>query len=231
MHVTALQFDIVWESPAENFATVEAMLGESPPPPGGIVVLPELFATGFSMNTAATMLAELPTHEFLTRIAKRYQTSILAGVAMTSDGAPRNMAVLVGPDGDVEFTYAKRNPFPPAGEPEVYAAGTQPGIFECCGKKCCVAICYDLRFDEIYNMAAAADVEMIFVIASFPAVRRDDWIRLLAERARQTRAHVIGCNRIGRDPNEAYAGDSVILDPAGQPLAEAGDRQTAIGAN
>jgi omega-amidase len=231
MNVTVLQFDITWERPEENFATVEAMLADTPPPPGGVVVLPEMFATGFSMNAAATLPAAESILVFLARIAQLYNTSTLAGLAMADNNdIPHNMAVLIGPGGDIEFTYAKRNPFPPAGEPEVYAAGSRPGLFELNGKQCSVGICYDFRFDDIFTEAAAAGVEIFFIIANFPAVRREDWIRLLAERARELQACVVGVNRIGQDPNETYAGDSVILSLDGKPIAAAPNKTIIISA-
>ena len=73
-------------------------------------------------------------------------------------------------------------------------------------------------------------MEIFFIIANFPAVRRDDWIRILAERARELQACVVGVNRIGHDPNEAYSGDSVILGPDGKPLALAADSATILTA-
>ena len=227
MHITTMQFDVQWERPHDNLDTVAMMLNTAPPPRFGLVVLPEMFATGFSMNPAATLPYADEVLKFLSHSAKLYNTSILAGVAMMSDGAPRNMAVLIGPDGDVDFTYAKRNLFTPAGEECTYSAGTRPGVFEFEGKTCCVAICYDLRFDDIFAEAKAAGVEIFFIIANFPAVRREDWNRILVERAIENQAHVIGVNRIGHDPNEAYAGDSVILGPDGAILDSAND-QAAI---
>ena len=232
MHISVLQFDIRWESPSENLATVSMMLNTAPPPRFGLVVLPEMCATGFSMDPAATLPDAGVILKFLTHTAKLYNTSILAGVAMKDhDDAPRNMAVLVNTDGNIEFTYAKRNPFAPTGEEGVYYAGSAPGLFEFEGARCCVAICYDLRFDEIFTEAAAAGTDIFFVLANFPAARRDDWNRLLIERAKETHAYVVGVNRIGHDPNETYSGDSVILGPDGEPLATAGEQQTTITAS
>lgn len=230
----ALQFDIAWENKPANFATVRSLMATAKPEAGSLVALPEMFATGFSMNAAA--IAESSggeTEPFLSALAKEYQVTLIGGVATRgSDGKFRNEALVVSPAGEIFCRYAKMRPFSPGQENEHYTAGEQPVIFQ--WGNCSVApfICYDLRFPEIFRAAAKkAQPELFVVIASFPAKRMNHWIRLLQARAIENQAYVMGVNRVGNDPFYAYNGHSLIIDPQGEILADAGETAGSINAS
>lgn len=233
MKVYALQFDIAWENPATNFAKVRSLLAKATPEPGSLVALPELFATGFSMNTP--VVAEQrggATEQFLAALASEYGITVVGGVAIQGeDGSCRNQAVAFSSPGERICAYSKMRPFTPGREHEHYVAGKQPMVFP--WGNCSVApfVCYDVRFPELFRAAARmAQPELFVVIANFPAKRIVHWVRLLQARAIENQAYVMGVNRTGGDPFYTYNGRSLIIDPQGDIVADAGEHEGIISA-
>ena len=233
MIIFAIQSDITWENTAANFDRVRGLLEKAAPEPGSLVALPEMFATGFSMNTGAT--AEVyggETERFLAATAKQFGIFLLGGAAMKGrDGRVRNKALLFSPKGELAGFYAKMRPFTLGGESEHYTAGEKPAVFQC--GDCAVSpfVCYDLRFPEIFRASAAAhQPELFVVIANWPEKRIVHWIRLLQARAIENQAYVVGVNRVGRDPYYTYVGRSVMVDFNGDILEDAGDAEGFIQA-
>lgn len=231
--VLALQFNIAWENKPVNFATVRRLLRQAAPEKDSLVVLPEMFATGFDMNAAA--IAESAggeTEQFLAATAKEFGVCLVGGAAMRgNDGQARNKALVFSPEGGLLAFYAKMRPFTPGGEHEHYTAGERPIVFR--WGPCSVApfICYDLRFPELFREVAATHrPELFVVIANFPAKRIGHWQALLKARAIENQAYVVGVNRVGNDPLYEYGGHSLIVDPLGEVLADAGEREDFIGA-
>jgi omega-amidase len=233
MNVLALQFDIAWENKAANFARVRQLLAQAAPAKDSLVVLPEMFATGFSMNAEA--IAEPYgglTEQFLANTAREFGICLVAGAAMRGhDGKARNKALVFSPTGELLAFYAKMRLFTPGGEADHYTAGERPVAFR--WGDCTVSpfICYDLRFPEIFRAAVATHrPELLVVIANFPEKRVQHWVRLLQARAIENQAYVVGGNRLGSDPYYAYPGRSLIVDPQGEILADGGDREDCIRA-
>lgn len=232
MNVTAVQFDIFWEDPAANFAAVTDMLEKSPPPVGSLVVLPEMFATGFSMNTALTLRAYDETKKFLAGLTKRFDVSVCGGIVSPSpEGMPANQALVFDPTGLEIASATKLHPFTQAGEDKHYAAGRDINVIEYFACKLAVLICYDLRFPESFREATRRGAEVFLVPANWPGIRRGHWLALLRARAIENQAYVVGVNRIGQDPNCQYSGDSLIIGPRGETLAEAGEKEGLISAD
>lgn len=227
MRVALCQLDCVWEDKAANLARVRALL-DAPPPPGSLLVLPEMFATGFSMNTTAT--AEPPetgeTEQFLRALAAETQCAVLAGVVTQAPGQPpRNQAVAWAPDGRELARYTKQRPFSLAGEGAHYPGGGATVVFEWGGFRIAPFVCYDLRFPELFRAAVQQGADLLTVIASWPARRLTHWLTLLQARAIENQACVIGVNRCGRDSHFSYAGRSVAIDPQGCIRADAGSEE------
>lgn len=231
MNVIALQLDIAWENKSRNFEKVRKLLAQAAPVKNSLVVLPEMFATGFSMNTGA--IAEEyggETEQFLAQIAREHGVCVVAGAAMRGrDGRVRNKALTFSPGGELLAFYAKMFPFTPGGESEHYTAGDHPIAFSLCDCTISTFICYDLRFPEIFREAAVAHrPELFAVIASWPIKRIHHWIRLLQARAIENQAYVVGVNRIGTDPFYTYNGHSLIIDPHGEIITDAGEFEGVI---
>jgi omega-amidase len=233
MQIIGLQLDIVWENRAANHAKVRALLNRAQPQTGALVVLPEMFASGFSMNVADIHDSDAgETQQFLARTAAEYKIFLLGGVVTKdSGGRGRNEAVIYAPDGTELARYCKLHPFSLGGENEHYAAGARLCSFSWAEFSVAPFICYDLRFPEIFRHAAARGANLITVSACWPARRIDHWVTLLKARAIENLAYVIGVNRCGRDPYFDYPGRSVIFDPHGQLLADAGNEEGWITAD
>jgi len=226
MKVIAVQLDIAWENKTANFDKVGRLLTAAAPEKDSLVVLPEMFATGFSMNTAE--MAEAygsGTEQFLAGAAREFGVCLVAGAAMRGrDGHSRNKALVFSPAGELLAFYAKMRPFTLGGEAKHYAAGEKPVVFAWGGWTVAPFVCYDLRFPEVFRVATAAYRPHLFaVIANWPQQRIHHWVRLLQARAIENQAYVVGVNRCGRDPQHVYTGRSMIVDPHGEILADAGD--------
>jgi predicted amidohydrolase len=231
MKVIGVQLDIVWEDKQANFEKVRRLLGQAAPEKASLVVLPEMFATGFTMNTA-TMAEDYggETEQFLAGMAKEFGITLMGGAAMRGrDKRARNKALVFSPQGELVAYYSKMRPFAPGGEAEHYAAGDRHTTFRWGACTVSPFICYDLRFPEIFREAVRGQrPELFTVIASWPEKRIEHWVKLLQARAIENQAYVVGVNRVGNDPYYSYSGRSLIVDPLGTVLADAGGNEGFI---
>jgi len=231
MNALCIQLDIAWSDPKANCRTFADMLASADPTPGDLAVLPEMFSSGFSMETSATCQPPRgETETSLGRIAKQFGIYVLAGLATKHGETCRNEATLLAPDGSVAGRYWKTHLFSPAQEELHYTPGDRAVVIPAGEFQLAPTICYDLRFCELFRRAVAGGANLIAVMANWPAQRADHWSCLLQARAIENQAYVIGVNRCGSDPNHSYAGRSVIIDPQGRVLAEAGAKQCVISA-
>ena len=229
MRIAAIQSDIAWEQPAANFERLRPWLAAAAAAGARLVVLPEMFACGFSMATDRIREPEGgPTARFLMAQARAHGLWICGSLPEVPPGAvkPYNTLVLAGPEGQVH-RYRKIHPFSFAREHEHYAAGSDPVTVDIEGLRCSLFICYDLRFaDEFW--ARANDTDAYLVIANWPERRRHHWTALLQARAIENQAYVVGVNRVGRGNDLDYTGDSRIHDPWGETLAAAAGSETML---
>jgi omega-amidase len=232
MQIIGLQLDSVWENKAANHDKVLALLDRARPSAGALVVLSEMFATGFSMNVAAIHDESRETQDFLSRTASERKIYLMGGVVMRDErtGRGRNEAVVYSPEGGEVARYCKLQPFTLGGESEHYVAGERLCLFECQEFTAAPFICYDLRFPELFRRAAARGANLIVVIASWPVMREDHWVTLLKARAIENQAYVVGVNRCGHDPKFYHSGRSLIYDPQGRATVDAGAEEGWIEA-
>lgn len=224
MQLIGIQLDTVWEDKAASHARVQALLRETNVTSGALIVLSEFFATGFSTDVAkiAEAEGEGESQTFLAQLAKQYKAFVLGGiVAREGSGRGRNQCVVYNPAGEEIARYWKLHPFSFGGETEYYDAGSQLVTFDWSGCTVAPFICYDVRFPEVLRRMAGP-AKLFTVIANWPAPRRAHWITLLRARAIENQAYVIGVNRCGSDPKLTYAGDSLIIDPRGEVIADGG---------
>lgn len=229
MKVYCCQLDIAWEDKEANYGQVHKLLQASRPEPGSLIVLPEMFATGFSMNVAAIAEAETgATESFVAALAREFGCSIVAGV-VTKPGKGANQAVVYGPEG-LLARYTKIHPFSLGGELEHYERGRGIAFFEWQGLKVAPLVCYDLRFPELFRTAVQGGAEMFVVIANWPSKREQHWVTLLQARAIENLAFVVGVNRAGRDPQHVYPGRTMVVNPHGEILVDAGAEAKVVRA-
>ena len=226
MMVAAIQHDITWEDRDANFAHLDGLIGDAVQQRARLVVLTEMFATGFSMDTER--IAEPfdgPSALFLVEQARRRGVWICGSApeVQPGDSKPSNTLILAAPDGAVT-RYRKIHPFSYGGEHEKYAAGTERVTVDVEGVRCSLFVCYDLRFaDEFWTVAR--DTDCYVVVANWPAARREHWRTLLQARAIENQAFVVGANRVGSGGGLDYVGDSAIVLPFGRRL-EASEGQS-----
>jgi predicted amidohydrolase len=233
MHVAAIQLDIRWEDRRASHARVRELLERVDLAEGALLVLPEMFDVGFSMNKKATDPGSPSASEaFCRELAAGRRACVLAGVvARAEHGGLANEAVAFAPSGEQLVRYRKQQPFTPPGEHVCYPAGSGHRIFQWQGVKIAPFICYDLRFPEVFRPAAKGGAELIVVVASWPDRRSEHWVRLLQARAIENQAYVLGVNRTGGDPTPfTYDGRSALFDPHGRCIFEADRREQVLEA-
>jgi len=229
MKVAAIQHDIVWEDPTANRSRLAPRIADAAARGADLVVLAEMFASGFSMRT--DRIAEPwdgPSVQFLVEQATAHGVAVCGSVAErpAEGGLPRNRFVIALADGTVH-RYAKIHPFTYGGESEHYAAGEATCTVTIGDVRCSFFVCYDLRFaDSFWTLADRTDCYV--VTANWPAVRGPHWLPLLRARAIENQAYVVGVNRVGSAPGLDYAGESIVVDPWGENVAAAGDAETVL---
>lgn len=233
MNIFGVQLDIQWENKNLNFARVRELVAQAAPAPGSFIVLPEMFATGFSMNVAdIAERGEGETELFLQSLARDFSVFVIGGlVAPSGDERGCNEAATFAPDGRLLSRYRKIHPFSFGGENRRYMAGEQIAVFEWQQFRVAPFICYDLRFPEVFRAAVKKEANLFVVIANWPAPREAHWLTLLKARAIENQAYVVGVNRCGNDPKLHYSGRSQIIDPRGEILADGGEQECVISAN
>jgi predicted amidohydrolase len=229
MKIGAVQHDIVWEDRSATLTRLAPMVAAAAGGGARLVVLPEMFAVGFSMDTDLVSEPQGgPTTQWLLEQAAAHGIWICGSLPerTTLDARPFNQLVLAGPDGSVQ-RYAKIHPFTYSGEHRHYAPGSERVTVEIDGLRISLFVCYDLRFaDELW--AVAPDTDLYVVPANWPAARRHHWRSLLVARAIENQAYVVGVNRVGAGGRLEYAGDSAVVDPMGEVLASAAAVETVL---
>jgi predicted amidohydrolase len=230
MHIAAVQLDIRWEDRPGNHARVRQLLDRVDLPAGTLVVLPEMFDTGFSINTTATDPGEKSSSEaFCRALSAERNVAVLASfVTRAEAGRFANEAVAFSPAGSELARYRKMQPFTGGTEHLHYAGGSRHVLFEWQGMKIAPFICYDLRFPELFRPAVRDGAELIVVVANWPEKRSEHWVRLLQARAIENLAYALGVNRCGQDPNLNYDGRSCLFDHLGREVFQADGREQVL---
>lgn len=229
LRVGAIQHNIVWEDRDATLRLLAPQIARAAGSGAELLVLTEMFATGFSMSTDKTAEADDgPIVTWMCQQAVDHNIWISGSAAIRSeaDARPVNRHYLVGPDG-VQARYDKIHPFSYAGEHERFAAGAQPVIATVNGVRLGLTTCYDLRFANLY-WQLAGEVDAYLVIANWPASRSEHWRALLVARAIENQAYVVGVNRVGRGGKLEYDGSSQIIDPMGRVIASAFHDETLL---
>ena len=210
MKIALIQAPLVWENPKANRDYFEEKI-KSVSDEIDLVILPEMFSTGFTMNPSEvfeTMDGE--TISLLKNLAKAKNLAITGSLIIKENDKFYNRLVFVFPSGEIK-KYDKRHLFSLAGEEKIYTAGNDKLIVEYLGWKICPLICYDLRFPVFARNVE--DYDLLIYVANWPKVRINAWDILLKARAVENMAYTIGVNRIGKDGNDyPHNGHSQVVD-------------------
>jgi predicted amidohydrolase len=233
LRLSILQTHLEWENSVANRDRIEQLL-EAVPIGTRVVVLPEMFSTGFSMNPAA--FAETPegeTVQWMTRIAREKKIILTGSFMAKEEDKFYNRLLWVLPDGKMG-QYDKRHLFAFAGEDQHYTAGNKRLIASVNGWRINLQICYDLRFPVWSRQQSTygedgefkPEYDLLVYVANWPARRSEAWKTLLRARAIENQCYVVGVNRIGKDGNGIdHSGDSMIIGPLGDVLYSCGERE------
>lgn len=211
-----VQADLHWEDPGANRHLLAELMGDLR---GGVIVLPEMFSTGFSM--ASSRLAESmdgPTVNWMQDMAGKHAATLSGSLIIEDDGRYYNRFLWVEPSGNIAY-YDKRHLFRMADEHDHYSPGARRVLVSHDKTVLLPQVCYDLRFPAWSRNRN--DYHALLYVANWPAARRDQWLALLRARAIENLSYVVAVNRVGRDGNGiGYAGDSCVLDFRGELLLD-----------
>ncbi len=233
MRAHLFQYDIAWEDPERNHSLVESLVADADVRPGDFLLLPEMFDTGFSLNIERTFDRDGSSRGFLARLAQSTGCWVQASLTIVGDDERgRNRALVFAPAGSQVAQYDKIHPFTFGREGERFTGGHDVTTFrwgdEDRGLIVCPAICYDLRFPELFREGLSQGAEVIAIGANWPSARHEHWRLLLRARAIENQSYVLAVNRCGSDPHLSYLGGSAAIDPMGETIAEAGDESCVL---
>ncbi len=220
MNICGIQYAPVWHDARASRQALDHWLERAASFRPDVVVLPEMFTTGFTMEPAAVAEPmDGPTMTWMRQWAQRLDAALVGSLVIRENGCFYNRMVWMNPD-STYFTYDKRHLFVLTQEPQLYCAGQQSVTVAFRNWRFRLAVCFDLRF-PVWLFNWDYDYDVLIVVASWPQRRRYAWQQLLRARAIENQAYVVGINRVGDDPAEQYSGDSAIIDFRGEPIQRA----------
>ncbi|MEA3447179.1 MAG: amidohydrolase [Bacteroidota bacterium] len=225
LNIALYQADLAWEQPKTNVDKLwshEKKLHDI-----DLLVCPEMFTTGFSMNVEKIGKPH-KSEDFhaIADLAKKTQTSIVFSMIVCEAGMCYNRLYFIFPDGS-EAHYDKKHLFRMGDEHHHYSAGHKQLLVDVKGWRIMPLVCYDLRF-PVWSRNTM-NYDLLIYVANWPAPRADVWKSLLIARALENQAYVVGVNRIGKDGrNLSYQGDSLLFDAKGNVLLDAGDEEKLV---
>lgn len=219
--VAAIQFDIAWEQPEINLNRLDEILSQLTEV--DLIILPEMFTTGFTMNPwehAEEFHPEMTTLEWMKKTASIHQAAVMGSISIKENGHFRNSLFVAFPDRTF-IRYDKSKLFSMGEENKHYISGDTTIQFDWKGWKIKPLICYELRFPELARNHKEEKYDLLIYVANWPEVRRHPWRTLLQARAIENQSYVVGVNRVGADNTGlSHSGDSLIIDPKGSILKD-----------
>ncbi len=234
--LTLVQMDCTLGEPAANFARAEALVAEAARRGSNLVVLPELWSTAYDLENAANHADPLADHAgepgwfgVLADWAQRHQIWLTGSILERQiDGRFANCMAMYAPDGSLAGVYRKIHLFRLMEEEVYLAAGESPTLLDLPWGKTGLAICYDLRFPELFRGYALQGARLMLIPAEWPHPRREHWRTLLRARAIENQCFVAACNRVGSSKGSTFFGASAVIDPWGETLIEGGESEMLL---
>ncbi len=224
MKIALLQFDCVEERNDENRGKVAAAVAEAEAAGAEILALPELWCSGYDLAAATRRGGWERDFPELAELSRRHGIAILGGSLLEAQGERYSNCAVAFEAGTERGRYRKQHLFKPLLEHRYLVAGNErPRIFSLRGLRCAMTICYDLRFPEVFRPLAVAGVELIHVPAQWPRQRIHHWRALLVARAIESQCWIVGVNRRGWYADREFPGHSLVVDPRGEIVLDAGE--------
>jgi len=237
---SCIQMDVSFGEPDDNYRRAKEWIerasagaDSSTAADLAVLLLPELWTTGYDLSRLAAIADRNGdrTRAFLAGLAAACGSAIVGGsYARLADDGIYNSMPFFDSSGRLLGGYDKLHLFGLMKEPEHLLPGSGMGLFRLAGILCAGVVCYDIRFPEWIRAHALAGAEVLFAAAEWPASRLEHWRALLLARAIENQCYVVACNRVGSDPDNRFAGHSLIIDPWGRILAEGGSEEQIVSA-
>lgn len=232
MKISVIQMNMLSGETRYNYSHARELLTEAVKTSPDVVILPETWNTGFFPKENLSEYADTngeKAKELLSSISREYKVSIIGGsvTEKRADGI-YNTCFIYNDKGENIDSYSKTHLFSPMGENEFYKAGDKICVFEICGVKAAVIICYDLRFPELSRRLALSGANLLFVPSQWPEERLSQMEILLKGRAVENQMFVISANSCGTFSDTVYGGNSLFIDPLGNVLARAGAKEEIL---
>jgi len=222
--IALAQIDIILGDKAANLARGHELARQAAAQHVDLLIFPELWTTGYDLSRASDLAEPIPagpTARAISAWAQELGLWITGSVLEQSEEGVFNAAAIFGPEGQVLGPYRKIHRFGPMGEDEWLEAGCEPGLFDLPWGKMGVAICYDLRFPELFRGYALAGARLILLPSQWPKSRLHHWRTLVQARAIENQCFVAAVNRVGHDAQNEFGGHSIAVGPWGEILVEA----------
>ena len=225
MKIYGIQFGPIWEKKDQNFLQIKQILERENIEKNSLIVLPESFTTGFSLNSEVTTESEpVLTKSFVRDLALYHRSWVAGGMIEKVNHQSFNRFICYSPKGENVIEYDKIHLITTLGEDKVHTPGKKCKLCDVGPFTMCPTICYDLRFPELYRQGTRMGANLFVVISCWPEVRIQHWTTLLQARAIENQAFVVGLNRTGKEPENIYNGKSVIFGPKGEVIDQLGSK-------
>ncbi|MFH0861957.1 MAG: carbon-nitrogen family hydrolase [Candidatus Altiarchaeota archaeon] len=234
MRVGLAQLDIGWEDQERNYEKAAGLISKAAEDGCEVVCLPELFSTGVTLDSGRFAESrDGGTFKFLRRQAMENRITVVGSYIEENGGhLPLNTSITFDAKGTVLSKYHKTHLFTYGGEDKGYSLGKPSAVAYRLGEfTATTAICYDLRFPGLFQAGLDKGADLLIVQANWPNPRKSHWDTLLKARAIECQAYVAGVNQAGKSPNNTFFGASKIVNPHGEVIAEAGDKEGFIAAD
>lgn len=230
LNVSLGQIDVALGQPEQNLNKVRAMTAEARRRGSDLVVFPELWSTGYDLEQVQEYATPIDRGLFAetANLAREHEIHILGSLLEDSAQGFRNTATLFSPEGQLLAQYSKVHLFRPMEEDVYLVAGEEARVFAFPWGKSALAICYDLRFPELFRKYALGGAKVVFLVAEWPWPRLVHWQTLLKARAIENQVFVVACNRVGESGEWSFFGHSGIYDPSGELLAGAAEDEILV---
>lgn len=228
MKIAIAQTRIAFEKPLDNLALAESWIGRAAGERCDCIVFPEMSFTGFSMHVSQIAPYSPEIRQKMMQLAQQYRIAIGFGwVSEELDGKGKNHYTLLDSTGETVLDYVKIHPFSYGGEDQFYDSGDKIVSGSVCGIPVSTLICYDLRFPEVFRLAARRS-SLVFVPANWLEQRSSHWQTLLQARAIENQIYVLGVNCVGTQQTYGFVGGSCLVDPEGMIVADCGREETLV---
>lgn len=232
VRVCSAQIASIWEDPEKTLEKAGTLIRHAASSGASLICFPEQFATGWDPasgqnveDTSGPIVSTLQKH------ARNNHIAVIGSFRKRGVPLPENTAVVIDQDGRIATLYSKMHLFSPGNEQNGFASGTNLGIFTLGPLRCGIAICYDLRFPELFRIYRQKGVHAVFIPSAWPKQRITHWALFLTARAAENQMYMAGVNTTGITPVDTYAGSSMTVDPHGTIISRAGDAEQLIFAD